>query len=269
MPEMPEVETVVRSLRKHLVGRRIRRVEVRDEKLGGFDLQATAGRTIRGVLRSGKEIVLDVSTLRKPLWLCVHLRMTGKLIYLEPKAPLDERHLRALFRLNRGTLCFYDARRFGRIRLASHPNEFAPPGVEILSDEFTAAKLKQLIANTRTPIKTWLLRQDRVVGFGNIYAAEVCHAAGIDPRRPAGLLADAEVGKLHRHTRRIFAKAIEAGGTTIFDFIDGDGRSGTYRRFLKVYGRAGKRCRRRGCEGVIKRIVQAGRGTFYCPTCQK
>ncbi|MDP8222270.1 MAG: bifunctional DNA-formamidopyrimidine glycosylase/DNA-(apurinic or apyrimidinic site) lyase [Candidatus Lernaella stagnicola] len=269
MPEMPEVETLVRSLRSRLVGRRIRRVDVYDEKLDALDPQPLRGRTIHAAFRSGKEIVLDLSTPRRPLWLCVHLRMTGKLLYTDGAVALPEKHLRASFYLDAGELRFYDSRRFGRIRLAHTQADFAPPGVEILSDEFTWQRVQELIGNSRSPIKVWLLRQDRIVGFGNIYAAEVCFAARLDPRRPAASLSVSEIKALHRVTRRIFTDAIACGGTTISDFMDCEGRCGEYRHRLNVYGREGERCRRRGCVGEIKRIAQAGRSTFFCPTCQR
>lgn len=268
MPEMPEVETVVRSLRRRLVGARIRSAEILDPKLAALDVSALRGRTIRAVERSGKEIVLDLSTPRRPLRLCVHLRMTGRLFFTETEPPCAANHLRFLARLDRGLLLFDDARRFGVLRLAHAPEEWAAPGVEILSDAFTPTRLKELIGRSAMPIKTWLLRQDRLVGFGNIYASEVCFAAGIDPRRPAASLTLAEITRVQRVTRRIFAAAVAHGGTTISDFQDCEGTRGGYALFLKVYGRAGEPCRRRSCSGVIERIVQAGRSTFFCPRCQ-
>jgi formamidopyrimidine-DNA glycosylase len=269
MPEMPEVETVVRSLRRHLPGRRIRRAQVSDDKLADLDTKLLAGRTILGVERAGKLIVIDLSTTRRPLWLCVHLRMTGRLLFTDGALPLNEAHRRFTATLDRGAIHFYDTRRFGRIHLVFEAAGFAPPGIEILSPEFTPARLAELIGSGRGPLKPWLLRQDRIVGFGNIYASEVCFAAGLDPRRSIATLSPAEIKTLHHHTVRIFAKAIEHGGTTFQDFMDCEGKSGNYRRFLKVYGREGEQCKRRGCSGQVQRVVQAGRSTFFCPTCQR
>jgi len=269
MPEMPEVETVVRSLRRRLVGRRIRAAEILDHKLNALDAAALRGRPIRAVERSGKEIVLDLSTPRRPLWLCVHLRMTGRLFFAEHGRPDEARHLRFSARLDRGLLLFDDARRFGRLRLAHTPEEWAPPGLEILSPAFTPAALTKLLGRGAMPLKNWLLRQDRLVGFGNIYASEVCFAAGIDPRRPVASLTPLEIKRLHRVTRRIFTAAIAHGGTTIMDFADCDGACGLYARRLKVYGRAGLPCKRRGCPGTVERLIQAGRSTFFCPSCQR
>jgi formamidopyrimidine-DNA glycosylase len=268
MPEMPEVETVVRSLCKHVPGRRIIRAEVLDPKLSGLDVRALRGRTIRGVFRSGKEIVFDLSNARRPLWLRVHLRMTGQLLWIAGGASPDTRHLRARLVLSGGGVYFYDSRRFGVMRLAHDAAELTPPGVEILSPEFTPDRLHALLAGAKAPLKVWLLRQDRIVGFGNIYASEVCFAAGIDPRRAAGSLSAAEIRRLQRVTRRIFAKAIACGGTTIDDFMDCEGQCGGYLRYLAVYEREGQRCKRRRCSGIVRRLVQAGRSTYYCPHCQ-
>jgi formamidopyrimidine-DNA glycosylase len=266
---MPEVETVVRSLRPRLLGRRVKSVEILDAKLAGLAADRLPGRRVREVSRSGKEIVINLSAPRRPLWLCVHLRMTGSLRWAATPDGFGPRHLRARLTLDRGALLFYDARRFGVLRLADSPAEFAPPGVEILSPEFTPAKLAELLAGSAMPLKTWLLRQDRIAGFGNIYASEVCHAAAIDPRRPARSLTLAEIRRVHRVTRAIFAKAIACGGTTIDDFMDCEGRCGDYLRYLRVYDRAGERCPRRGCGGEIVRLTQAGRSTYFCPVCQK
>ncbi|NLH47538.1 MAG: bifunctional DNA-formamidopyrimidine glycosylase/DNA-(apurinic or apyrimidinic site) lyase [Myxococcales bacterium] len=269
MPEMPEVETVVRSLRRHLPGKRLRRAEVYDPKLNRLDTTALAGRVVRAVVRSGKEIVVDLSRPHSPLWLCVHLRMTGSLHWSVDEGPAGQKSARACFVFTDGNLYFLDPRRFGVIRLARRAEEIAAPGVEILSPEFTVPRLAQLLQGGRGPLKPWLLRQDRIVGFGNIYASEVCHRAGLDPRRPAGSLTPAEIKRLHRITREVFTEAIRLGGTTISDFNDCDGECGGYQHRLRVYEREGERCRRRGCGGTICRLVQAGRSTYYCPTCQR
>jgi formamidopyrimidine-DNA glycosylase len=268
MPEMPEVETVVRSLRRRLPGRRIVRAEVFDPKLKPLDAKQLHGRTIADVFRSGKEIVIDVADGAAPLWLCVHLRMTGRLLYVRGRTARAEKHLRARLRLDRGELRFFDSRRFGIVRLATTPADFAPPGVEILSGDLTIKRLAALLSSGGGPLKPWLLRQDRIVGFGNIYASEVCFAAGLDPRRRARSLKPDEIRRLHRVTRQIFAKAIACGGTTIDNFMDCEGQCGGYARHLKVYEREGERCLRRGCDGMIERLVQAGRSTYFCRRCQ-
>jgi len=267
MPEIAEVETVVRSLRRRLLGGRIRRVEIYDPKLRGFDAARLKGRVIRDVQRAGKEIVIDVSTPKSPRWWCVHLRMTGALLWRPGGIPPTDRHLRLRAALDRGALFYFDSRRFGVMRLCASPDEFAPAGIDPLSRDFTIERLADLLRGAKTAIKPWLLRQDRLVGFGNIYASEVLFAAGIDPRRPAGGLSAREIKRLHRATTHVLLKAVECGGTTISDFADCDGECGGYQRYLKVYGREGERCRRG--DGRIIRLVQQGRSTFYCPSCQQ
>lgn len=266
MPEIIEVEMVARSLARHAVKRKIRRVELFDPKLAALDAARLAGRTIRQVFRAGKEIVLDLSAPRDPLWLCVHLRMTGRLLWTQNKSPRDVRHLRALLMLDRGRIHFYDSRRFGVMRLCRTEAEWAPAGVDPLTAAFTVARLSALLSGSRAAIKPWLLRQDKIVGFGNIYASEILFAARIDPRRPANTLTSNEIKRLHRQTKRILNLSLKHGGTTINDFMDCDGESGGFQRFLRVYGREGEPCG--ACGGTIERLVQQGRSTFFCPACQ-
>jgi formamidopyrimidine-DNA glycosylase len=142
-----------------------------------------------------------------------------------------------------------------------------PAGAEPLAEDFTARSLADLLAGSRQNIKAWLLRQDRLVGLGNIYASEILHAARISPLRQAGSLDRADVGRLYRAKRRILRHAIEQRGTTFSDFQGTDGRTGGFRRYLAVFARAGAPCRR--CKTPIERIVQNGRSTFYCPTCAR
>ncbi|HPQ67571.1 MAG TPA: bifunctional DNA-formamidopyrimidine glycosylase/DNA-(apurinic or apyrimidinic site) lyase [bacterium] len=267
MPEIIEVEVVARSLARHVLRHKIRRLEIFDPKLAGLDAAPLVGRTIRAVFRAGKEIVFDLSRRNDPLWLCVHLRMTGRLLYRPPKTSSDDRHLRAQLTLDRGSVHFHDSRRFGVMRLCRSRDEWTPAGVDPLSDDFTLARLRELAQGSRTAIKPWLLRQDKIVGFGNIYASEVLFAARIDPRKPVNELSDDERKRLHRQTRRILKLSLKHGGTTIDDFMDCDGECGGFQRFLQVYGRAGEPCAK--CGGAIERLVQQGRSTFFCPACQR
>jgi len=266
MPEIIEVEVVARSLARHAVNCKIRRAETFDPKLAGLDLACLAGRTIRRIFRAGKEIVFDLSRRNDPLWLCVHLRMTGRLLWMSPKTPHDKRHLRALLTLDRGRIRFYDSRRFGVMRLCRSEAEWTPTGIDPLTDAFTLARLRTLLSGSRTAIKPWLLKQDKLIGFGNIYASEVLFAARIDPRKSANALTDDAIKRLHRQTRRILKLSLKHGGTTIDDFMNCDGECGCFQRFLKVYGRQGELCG--VCGGAIERLGQQGRSTFFCPVCQ-
>ncbi len=270
MPELPEVETVARQLAPLLSGQLIRRAVILDPKLELIAPAELAGRRVAGVRRIGKQIgieLVDPAGRRPSRWLIVHLRMTGRLIWSEradrPAAP----PLRARLRLERGVLDFVDVRRFGTLRLVDAPEQAGPAGLDPLEREFTARALAALLARSRTPIKTWLLRQDCIVGLGNIYASEALHEAGIDPRRPACQLDAEEISRLVRAIRATLRRAIAANGTTFSDFQDSRGLEGGYGRYLRVYAREGQPCPR--CGSPVERLIQQQRSTFYCPVCQR
>lgn len=283
MPELPEVETVARQLDPLIRGRRLRSVEILDSRLAGPDWSALSGRRILRSFRSGKQVALefDGPRGRQSLYLTVHLRMTGRLIWVPSvkgkaaeavardayryKVPLSDKSLRARFRLEGGELRFYDHRRFGVIEL--HELLPEPPGLEPLGPGFTAARLAELLAGAKGEIKPWLLRQDRIAGIGNIYASEILFACAIDPRRAAGSLSAAEIKLLHRHTQRILKLAIKHCGTTFSDFQDTTGSTGGFQRFLKVYGREGEACP--ACGRPLERLVQQQRSSFHCLDCQR
>ena len=288
MPELPEVETVVRQLAPRLRGRRVERLLVRDPKLARARRRDLAGRPVREVTRVGKRIVVALGPGaggRGPgrLFLEVHLRMTGRLLWAEEWPPGSGRRMaghaapppgrrplpppRAVLVLDRGAVLFVDPRRFGTMRWTEERPE--PGGLDPTGPGFTAETLARLLAGARTPVKPWLMRQDRLEGFGNIYASEVLYAAGIDPRREAGSLSRDEVRRLAAATRRIMRAAIRHCGTTFSDFQGVLGTVGGYRHYLRVYDRAGEPCPRRGCGGAIERIVQQGRSTYFCPHCQR
>ena len=264
MPELPEVETVARQLAPLLQGRDIRAFSLLDDRLTCGGLPLLQGRRFEDVFRLGKQVVFRLE--RGPLWLCVHLRMTGRLIYDDSGDEPDPRHLRARFELDRGTLAFFDPRRFGTFRVVRKLGDARPLGLEPLSGRFTGHTLRDLLAGSRQPLKTWLLRQDRLVGLGNIYASEILFASRLCPQRPAGSLSEPEIRRLHRATRRVLRAAIACCGTTFSDFQDASGVSGGFQEFLQVYGRDGQRCRR--CAGTVIKTVQAGRSTFSCGYCQ-
>ncbi len=266
MPELPEVETVARQLDPLLRGRRVTGVSVRDARLEPLDGAALHGARVRRVTRRGKQVVISLRRGGRRLYLVVHLRMTGRLLAGSGTVDAREPHLRALIRLGEMTLRFVDTRRFGTISLVRRWAETAPRGVEPLSSRLTAAALGRLLAGSRQPLKPWLLRQDRLVGLGNIYASEILFAARLSPTRPAGDLAPREVRRLHRALRSILRAAIDRCGTTFSDFQDARGVSGSFQELLRVYGRAGAPCTR--CGAPIARLVQGQRSTFWCPRCQ-
>lgn len=274
MPELPEVETVARQLSPLVAGQTVRGLEILDRKLtlSREEVDRIVGRRIRTVQRLGKQVVLELAPPGRQAgcsaWLAVHLRMTGRLRwYAAQSEPETERHLRARFALDRGRLLFFDARRFGTLRLHDSREQAEPAGLDPMSAAFTLPRLAELCDGGEGELKPWLLRQDRLVGLGNIYASEILHQAGLNPRRRPASLAPAELGRLHRAIRQVLRRAIEHCGTTFDTFEDARGASGGFQRFLAVYGREGEPCR--SCGHPVARLVQQGRSTFYCPVCQE
>ncbi|MFO8071187.1 MAG: bifunctional DNA-formamidopyrimidine glycosylase/DNA-(apurinic or apyrimidinic site) lyase [Polyangia bacterium] len=270
MPELPEVETVVRQLDAAVAGRRLREIEVFDEKLDEPEASAAAGTRVLGVRRVGKRVVFDLARPRRrsaDLYLVVHLRMTGRLLLHRGRIG-EVRHLRAVLRLDRGRVLFVDTRRFGTMRLCGDVRELEA-AVDPLDPRLDARALRSLIGGSPTPLKPWLMRQDRLGGIGNIYAAEICHLARLDPRRPAGGIDARESRRLLESIRAVLEQAIEDCGTTFSDYRDSNGEEGGYAQRLAVYAREGEPCGRRGCPGTVRRIVQQQRATFFCPRCQR
>ncbi|CAN5699931.1 bifunctional DNA-formamidopyrimidine glycosylase/DNA-(apurinic or apyrimidinic site) lyase [soil metagenome] len=271
MPELPEVETIVRDLDRLARGSTIHEVEVfRPDLIEGEEPEQFAaglrGRRIESVTRRAKNIVLDLGGDH----LVVNLGMTGRLLVARPGDP-DPSHLGVRLRLEDGrAILYHDVRRFGRLQ--RFPGGMwrareAQFGVEPLSDAFTPELLHEMASRSRVAIKTWLMDQRRVVGVGNIYASEALFRAAIDPRRPAHSLSPAEAARLHAAVREVLREAIDFRGTTLLDYRDAQGASGGFAERLRVYDRHGEPCRR--CAAPIQRIVQGGRSTFFCPTCQR
>jgi formamidopyrimidine-DNA glycosylase len=268
VPELPEVETVARQLAPRLVGRTVRGLRILDPRLRAGRTPQVAGRSIAGVGRSGKRVLIEFAPApggASSLWLAVHLRMTGRLLWSEDGRG-TRAHLRARFRLDRGELLFHDTRRFGTFDWHRSREAAEPRGIDPLSYRLTPRGLAALVHGSTQNLKAWLLRQDRLVGLGNIYASEILHAARLSPFREAGSLTPVEVRRLHRVTRRILERAIRNCGTTFSDFRDARGLSGSYQQLLAVYDREGQRCRR--CRSSVERAVQQQRSTFHCPGCQ-
>jgi formamidopyrimidine-DNA glycosylase len=277
MPELPEVETVARQLAPLIETACIVSVRLFDPKLTLPRKRTLKGRRIARVFRSGKQVVLELVSddgLAPSVWLAVHLRMTGRLIFRESgeiagsamNASFARKHLRASFLLDRGRLLFYDVRRFGTLKLFDTLREVEPAGMDPLERRCTARTLGAMLARANQEIKPWLLRQDRLVGLGNIYASEILYAARLHPRRKAAELSGGETEQLTKETKRILRKAIRFCGTTFSDFQDARGQSGGFVKYLEVYGKQDEPCRR--CGTPIEKIVQQGRSTFFCPSCQ-
>ncbi len=282
MPELPEVEVLVRHLAPLLRNRTIRGVEVRREKVvrpttvGGLQ-RTLRGARIVGVTRRAKFFVFDLRKRRRgaSFKLVGHLGMTGR-VFLAPKRQPLPKHAAVVLDLGRQNLVYEDTRYFGRLSLDT--SSLAKLGPEPLRPEFTSAGFASALKRSTQAIKVRLLDQTLVAGIGNIYASEALHRAGVSPRRAARNLTGVEVSRLRKAIRQVLAEAIRFGSTVPLNFgaDDGDGlfyygRAANapdyYEERLRVYDRAGQRCRR--CGATIRRIVQAARSTYFCPVCQR
>lgn len=290
MPELPEVETVRRGLQPVLEGATIENVTLARTGLRYPFPERFAERLAgRRVLRLGRRSKYLLWDIEGDETLLAHLGMSGSFRIETAEGPTgpavpgafalarsrDTRHDHVRFELRGGTAVLYnDPRRFGFMDLLPsgdlerHPR-LAGLGVEPTSNLFSAATLATL-ANRRTPLKAALLDQTVVTGLGNIYVCEALWRAELDPRRPASALADlAMAERLAIAIRTVIAEAIEAGGSTLRDHMRTDGTLGYFQHRFAVYDREGEPCQRPGCGGTVTRIRQAGRSTFFCPSCQR
>ncbi|HTA44532.1 MAG TPA: bifunctional DNA-formamidopyrimidine glycosylase/DNA-(apurinic or apyrimidinic site) lyase [Bryobacteraceae bacterium] len=262
MPELPEVETVVRTLRPAIIGRRILNAEFGQLRvLIGSPLKtakALRGRRIEGVERYGKFIAIRLDHG----YLVVHLGMTGKLLIDAPQTKWTH----AVFTLDRGVLHYDDQRQFGRIEYGTQLPErvaaLGPEPLEITLDDF-ASRVKARHA----PIKAVLLNQAVVRGVGNIYADEALFRAGVHPKRVADSLRLGRIEHVYNAMREVLAEAIESRGSSVSNYVDAEGRKGSFQLSHRVYRRTGQPCTK--CGARIKRILVAQRGTHFCPKCQK
>jgi formamidopyrimidine-DNA glycosylase len=269
MPELPEVETVCRTIAPHIVGRRIRAVRVRERRLRepisrGFE-QRLVGRTIRGVRRRAKYVLLDVGDDEPLLWV-VHLGMSGRLVVGDPPAGLG--HVHVTVDLEGGVrLYFRDPRRFGLMRLARAESDLGALGVEPLGEAFDGGFLWGLRSHHRgVSVKALLLDQRRIAGLGNIYVNEALFRAGIRPTRRFARLSRADVDRIAAAVRWVLERAIESRGSSLLDYRDADGNAGEFQSTLRVYDRTGEPCHQ--CGTLVRRSVLGGRSSFYCPRCQ-
>ena len=269
MPELPEVETIVRGLRPALPGQTIQHVRVLHSDVlrqPSTDFSARLrGRTFESVHRRGKNIVAH---LAGGTVLVVNLGMTGRLLLAQ--AQTRTTHPAVRFTLSAGPVLVYDdVRRFGALEAMDEAEWTVRDrrlGPEPLSSSFTARQLHADLSRSISPIRSWLLDQRRVAGVGNIYANEALHLAGIHPQRRARSVTEAEARKLHRAVRRTLRRAVENRGTTLRDYRDASGNPGDNAAQLRVYGRGEKPCLR--CSTRICRLVFGNRTAFFCPICQ-
>jgi len=269
MPELPEVETVRRSL-LHIIGNRIDAVVVYERRLRRPVPEeladAVAGCHIEAIERRSKYLLCRLSS---GATLLVHLGMSGT-FFVRPSGQLRQRHDHVIFGLSDGTeLVFNDPRRFGVVLFGPESGftELARIGIDPLGDGFTAAELWTLTRGRSKPIKNLLMDQTLLAGIGNIYANEALFRAGVRPRRQARGLRRIEVERLFGCVREVLREAIELGGSSISDYRDGRGQPGYFQLRLQIYDRGGEPCI--NCATAVTRVVLGGRSTFYCARCQR
>lgn len=285
MPELPEVETLCRQLNEFLPGAKILAIDILDPRLGKREGEGLAGRKIGSIYRQGKYIRIEMGkrgqnpVISEPgkgrkkikpnrsenrLTAALHLRMTGRLLWQTSGGPAPS-YTRLIISFATGRLILIDPRRFATFCV--RPAETAPALVANPLEELPSQSLKKIAEKRRLPVKSLLMDQRFVAGIGNIYACEILYHAGIDPRRQAGGLSGAEWRKVQKASATVLPRAVECRGTSISDWRDLFGRSGENQNHLEVYSREGKPCHR--CGGTIERTKIGGRGTWFCPTCQK
>lgn len=267
MPELPEVETVMRGLEKVLMGQTLQSVQLNRPNLRfpfppDF-VQRLEGQRIERLSRRAKYMLWHLSSGETVL---LHLGMSGRFT-LAGGPP--EKHDHVVFRTQAAEVRYNDARRFGFMDLigAGQPSKFLDSlGPEPLGNGFNGAYLYEQLKGRSSAVKTRLLDQKAVVGVGNIYCSEALHAAGIRPKRAAGKVTKAEAETLATEIKAVLTRAIAAGGSSIRDYVQADGELGYFQHAWKVYGREGQPCRT--CTSPIQRIVQSNRSSFFCKECQ-
>ena len=274
MPELPEVETIRAGLESHLVGRTFKHVEIADSRLTRpHDPVETAaeltGETVAALERRGKYLVVRFASGRV---LLIHLRMTGSLLLIRDGGATEDPYRRAVVRLDNGSdLAYRDVRRFGTWLLLE-PGELEPYlaariGAEPLGRSLTATSLVDRLAKRKAPLKAIVLDQRVFAGVGNIYADEALWWARLHPLRPGRDLTSEELSGLVRSIRRALRLGIARQGATLRDYRSAEGAEGAMQTEFRVYGRAGEPCPR--CGHAIEKTRVAGRGTWYCPNCQR
>tara|TARA_B100000963_G_scaffold261705_1_gene229879 strand:+ start:4534 stop:5394 length:861 start_codon:yes stop_codon:yes gene_type:complete len=285
MPELPEVEITKRSLTKHILYKKVNSVTIINPKLRynlfKEKLMFLKGKTIKKITRRSKYILIY---LNDPSILLIHLGMTGRFYFVRNKGKkidtsfynntdiiIKHDHLKINF--NKFSLIYNDIRKFGFIKKVHEKNIFtvnhlSKLGCEPLSNKFSFNYLKSKIHNRKSSIKNLLMCQSIVAGLGNIYVNETLYSCKINPEKFGYKIKDDEIRKLARSIKKILKNAILAGGSTINNYHNSEGKIGSYQKNFKVYDREGQDCLRAGCDSKIKRISRSGRSIFYCSKCQ-
>ena len=290
MPELPEVETIRNDLKRKVLNKKIKKVDLRSRKIVKSSVKdfilVLEKNSFKDIERKGKLLVFALA--KKNKYLTIHLRMTGQLVYQKGKKiiagghsddnniiNLPNKHTHIIFHFSdRSQLFFNDLRRFGVIKIVDKKelqNIFDNFGVEPLEKNFSLKIFQNIIKNKKGNIKAFLLNQKYIAGIGNIYADEILFEAKILPNRKIDSLENLEnneIKKLFGAIKKILKKAVLYRGTTFNDYVDANGKKGNFLRLLKVYGKEEEKCQR--CKkGIIQKVKIAGRGTRYCNKCQK
>ncbi|MBI5046094.1 MAG: bifunctional DNA-formamidopyrimidine glycosylase/DNA-(apurinic or apyrimidinic site) lyase [Candidatus Niyogibacteria bacterium] len=275
MPELPEVETIKKDLSLKILRKKIRRTAVFDRVIVKTSLKDFAkylrGNTFMDIERIGKLLIFSLKEGGRVL--LAHLGMTGQLVYVRAGVAPGKFTRVVIYFMDGSALFFNDIRKFGYLKLAREKDKNAiiakSFGLDALSSHFTANKLKEFLRRKKgSSLKAALLDQKLLAGIGNIYADEICFDAGFLPSRKAGSLSLAEIRRMYRSIKKVLADAVKNRGTSFRNYVDANGKSGNFSRQLKVYGREGSLCVKCG-RTLIRKIILAGRGTRYCPHCQK
>ncbi|MDO8498633.1 MAG: bifunctional DNA-formamidopyrimidine glycosylase/DNA-(apurinic or apyrimidinic site) lyase [bacterium] len=286
MPELPEVEIIRRGLEEKIVGLEIKNIEVIRPKTFQGDRKNLWGKKVLNVWRRAKMLGIDLTS---DLTLLFHLKMTGQLIFEKGKekiigghptedmlGPMPNKSTVVIFSFDDGShLYFNDQRQFGWVKViptsrieAEEKKLLGELGPEPLEKDFTWQVLKDnILKRKKTPIKVALMDQSLIAGIGNIYASESLFLARVDPRRLVNTITDGEFKKLHQGIVESLQTSLKHGGSTLSNFVDAEGKKGYFLNFANVYGKEGQACR--GCPDKVVKITQAGRGTYFCPFCQK
>jgi len=270
MPELPEVETVKNQLAPHIIGRTITKVTLHWERMvKGQDaaefLRLVTGQKIMDMTRQGKYLIVHLSNGSK---LIIHLKMTGSLLLGKNDAEPPQ-YTRAIIHLDDGQNVFFrDPRKFGVLKLLKDTKEIdAKLGPEPLGEEFTLKYFTEGLAKRTAPIKAFILEQKFIAGVGNMYADEALFLARIDPRRPANTLKKTEIRRLFDAIHEVLLAGLKYGGASVVTYYHPDGTVGTAHQHFNVAHNQKKECP--VCGGPIERVVVRGRGSYYCPKCQK
>lgn len=281
MPELPEVETIRLGLEKYLGGHTILGVDVKLRKLLTGDTKYIVGAKVAGVRRVGKGLIID---LDNEYSIAIHVKLTGQLIYRGPGVPervdlskekvgsIPNKWTHVVFTLDKGGMLYYnDLRQFGWIKIVRTDKVSKLPFFEEMGPEpldgLTLDIFQKIIASSNSPVKSVLMDQKRIGGVGNIYANDALFAARIDPRRKARSLLDQDIRRLYSSILKVLKKGLKYGGASELAYVNALGEEGHYQEHFLVYGREGEPCR--VCGSEIRKVKLSGRGTYFCPRCQK